>query len=324
MRTVTFAINNRCPLSCAHCCVGFSETDRGSNWRREPAELRRMIESLPPETEAVVLAGGEPTVDRDLIKLAADVCDAAGITLGIISAPIWAATPSSAERLFQSVGNLGFLILSYDKYHLDQVKFENYCVATQAAAARKIDVIFYMAYATTQDFRELQASLAPIQPLIKRTMPIPLFPTGNAVKDLLRGPWFTINSERDLGKIRRTCNLGHTAIVDHEDRVHGCCWSATVKHSPFSRDLGADPLGAIISDLEADELFQTVSRRGFIDALSAEGRADVVARLKGQAVTQECELCVRLMAPEHRMVWRECSNEISPAVSIPIPVHSQK
>jgi hypothetical protein len=305
MHSVTININRRCPLSCAHCMVGYSQTHHGSPWRMDPAVLVRMIESLDRSTcQTVLLAGGEPTMDRDLIRVAVQACARAGVKVGIISAPIWGATPDSAKRLFETIGGLDVLILSYDQYHLEFLSFRHYENAVREASARGTTVIVHISYSTERELQTLKLSMRPLAPLLKGISEMRVFPYGDAARPgVIQHEAVTIDTPADLQRIPRSCILG-SAVLNEATRVHGCCWSVVAGQSPFARDVQEDTLGEALRDIERDPSFLAMKGSGFLDSLTEAGRAEVFARMKGQAVSQECEVCVRMMSDETAWLFR--------------------
>jgi organic radical activating enzyme len=305
MQSVTININGRCPLSCAHCMVGFSPSNQGSQWRIDPDVLVRMIRSLDRRLcQTVLLAGGEPTMDRDLIRQAVQACEQAGVKIGIISAPIWAATADGARRLFDAVGRLDVLILSYDQYHLEFLAFRNYENAVREAVTRGTAVSVHICYSTERERHALEDSVRSLRPMLRGISAMRVFPYGNAVRPgVIQHEAIVLNDLSDLDRVPRSCIVG-AAVVDDANRVHGCCWSVIAERSPFAREVHEAALDVALRDIEKDDNFLTLRTNGFLNSLTAVGRAEVLARLRGQAVTQECEVCVRMMSDETASIWQ--------------------
>jgi hypothetical protein len=307
MQSVTIDINRRCPLSCAHCVVGFSPAYTGTPWRIDPAVLVGMIERLEPSLcGTVLLSGGEPTMDREVIREAARVCAEVGAEVGIVSAPVWASTAESARRLFDAVGRLDALVLSYDQYHLEYLAYRNYEHAVREAVARGTAVVALICYSTEQERQSLEDSLHSLRPLLKGVTSMRVFPHGNATRPgvIQDDDAIVLNDVGDLDRVPRSCTLG-AAVVDSRQRVHGCRWSVIAERSPFVREMRSSALDEALRDLEQDPRFRAMRTPGFLDALTAEGRDHALARLKGQAVTQECEVCVRMMSDDAARLWED-------------------
>ena len=59
-RSVTLLLNDRCPLRCAHCTVGYSEKKSGSDQKLSAGQIELLIGELDAAVYSmVVLAGGE-------------------------------------------------------------------------------------------------------------------------------------------------------------------------------------------------------------------------------------------------------------------------
>jgi hypothetical protein len=217
--------------------------------------------------------------------------------------------------LFESIGPLDVLILSYDQYHLEFLAFQNYENAVAEAAAVGTAAILHLSYSTELELQALKHSIAALRPSLRGVSVMRVFKYGNATQPgVIRADPVIINSAEDLRRVHRSCFLG-TAVVDDANRVHGCCWSVIAERSPFARELKATPLGAALQHIENDGLFRTMRRSGFLDSLSARGRAEVAARMMGQAVTQECEVCVKMMTADADCVWREIPEDSGGAAS---------
>jgi pyruvate-formate lyase-activating enzyme len=307
MRVVTIIINERCPLRCRHCSLGFSESNRGNSYRISSDDLVRMIESVDPAVyEMVLFAGGEPSLDPALVKTGVETCKRMGLVSAMVSAPVWAATEVSAKRLLDKVGNLVHLILSYDYYHLDFLKLSHYEIAAREAASRGILVDLHLTYTTEAEKQSLIESVASIRSFVfihpQRTVSI-----GNAA-DAANVPMdrVTINNVNDLEALPRACMLGN-ALIDSKFGVHGCCWSSSGEVSPFSFAAGdGDPLTATFQRLEDSPVVQRVMKKGFLGALSQRGKELLVDRFRGQKFGNECDICVAAMKKGTDEIWSEC------------------
>jgi organic radical activating enzyme len=306
MRVVTIIINERCPLKCRHCSIGFSETNRGSGYRITPEKLVQIVEGIDTKTYNVVLfAGGEPSLDPALIKLGIDTCKRTGLAAAMVTAPIWASTEASTKRLLDKVDGLTRLILSYDYYHLEFLKYHQYENAAREAAARGMLVDLHISYSMEEEKKALIDSIESIRNLVY-VDPMRTVPVGNAAEPgKVQMDLVTINSVEDLDLIPRGCLLGHP-LVDAKMGVHGCCWSSLGEESPFSRTAQSDGLRETFRSLETSPVFQAVRNHGFLDSLSDEGRQELVTRVKGQSFCNECHICVASMKKGWNRVWEQC------------------
>jgi organic radical activating enzyme len=309
MRVVTVIINERCPLKCRHCSIGFSETNKGSGYRISPDALVHIIRGIDTSIyDLVLFAGGEPSLDPPLIRLGIDTCKAAGLGAAMVTAPVWASTDASTKRMLDKVSGLSRLILSYDYYHLEFLKYSQYENAAREAAARGMLVDLHITYSKEDEKQSLIDSVESIRSLVYidlyRTVPI-----GNAAEpggvDI---EYVTVNSVEDLDAIPRGCLVGHP-LVDAKFGVHGCCWSSLGEDSPFSFVDDKTGLLEKFRKMEASPVFQAVRKNGFLDSLSLEGREALVERVRGQRFCNECHICIAAMKKGSEEIWSNCKIE---------------
>jgi organic radical activating enzyme len=308
MRSVTIVINERCPLRCRHCSVGFSDSYRGNSYRIAPATLTQIIESLDRTIYGTVLfAGGEPSLDPGLVKIGVDACQTAGLVSSMITAPIWASSEQTAGQLLDKLQGLHHMTLSFDLYHLEFLKFRHYELAAREALKRDIRVLFHMTYSQEGERDFLLTAIAPIRSLVDVSC-MRAVPVGNAATQV-EMEYITIETLEDLEAVPRGCLLGKT-IVDSKLQVHGCCWSSLGERSPFSFDCSGKNPSSGFQKMEADPVFQAVMKDGFLGSLSAEGRRLVFDRIRGRRFVNECDLCVAIMKEGTEAIWRECGQAV--------------
>src|SRR5207253_2894387 len=122
--------NNRCPLRCRHCSVGFSDQYKGNDQRIDADELIDLITAIDPGIyDMVLFAGGEPSLEVALLRIGIAACKTRFLRSAIVTAPIWAVNEEAAKRFVDSVPGLNQIILSYDKYHLEFLKVAHYEMA---------------------------------------------------------------------------------------------------------------------------------------------------------------------------------------------------
>jgi MoaA/NifB/PqqE/SkfB family radical SAM enzyme len=155
VRTVTINVNERCPLRCRHCSIGFSQAYLGSNRKLRPDEVRRLISAIDTKVyDMLLLAGGEPSLDVPVLRVAIDACKAAGLLSAIVTAPIWAAKESAAEKFLTRIAGVDLLILSYDRYHLEFLDVAHYDVAVRTAVRRGTRVHLHITHSADENPRE--------------------------------------------------------------------------------------------------------------------------------------------------------------------------
>lgn len=321
MRVVTIIINERCPLRCRHCSLGFSASNRGNSYRVSTDDLVRMVEAVDPRIyEMVLFAGGEPSLDPALVRTGVETCTRMGLVSAMVTAPVWAATEINAGRLLNKIGNLSHLILSYDYYHLEFLKFGHYETAALEAARRGILVDLHLTYTTEAEKQALIESVASIRPFVfihpQRTVAI-----GNATDPAnVAMDHVTINSINDLELLPRTCMLGNV-LIDSKFGVHGCCWSSSLEASPFSFTGNGYALKETFHRLEESPVFQRVLKGGLLGALSKTGKELLAGRFRGQKFGNECDICMAAMKGADE-IWRQyvrANDPLMPASAAPQP-----
>ena len=305
MRTLTININHRYPLSCRHCSLGFSTIYHGDGWKLTHDELNETVRQVDPELYSIVLmAGGEPSLDPDLIRTGIAAAQTAGCTSAVVTAPIWARSPKAAADFLSAVDGLGLLILSYDDYHLEFLSIDHYRNAVSQAVRRGIPVVFQLAYDSDDERERLKESLGGMRTLAAAFHATRTVGVGNGASSDATGQGVLVKRDEDLDAIPRSCELGNS-FVDYDFSVHGCCWSTASTSSPFrvASDDGARTVTTALRRLEGEPLFQRVRSRGFLDSLTREARRAAVDLVRGETVRSECDLCVRAMNAADSPIW---------------------
>jgi organic radical activating enzyme len=307
VRTVTININRRCPLRCKHCSIGFSDTYHGSDTDLNAEKLESIIREIDTSIYGMILmAGGEPSLNPSLIRAGIAASRGAGVLSAIVTAPIWAPSGAKACGFLDKIPGLDVLILSYDDYHLEFLEWGHYRNAALEAMKRRIGLVIQIAFTREDQKQRLIRSLKGLA-VLAQVNPMRTVMIGNAVENHLDGEYIQVSEVTDLDQIPRGCVLGNS-FIDEKLGVHGCCWSTAAQASPFSvPTVPGDPsLSSAFRKLEGNPVFQAVRHRGFLDALTDQGRGSVVAAVRGESFSSECEICMRLMKYETRHVWDVC------------------
>lgn len=295
-RAVTLILNDRCPLRCAHCSAGYSENHLGSALVMDEASVQRVIAALDPAVyQMVVLAGGEPALVPDLVSAAVEACRKIGIWSALTTGPYWGSTPESANRFLDRISTPDFLILSFDKYHLNFIEVKHYKNAADAAIARNIRVALNVCYTSLEEREAATKEIAPFEDRLAGIHYARVMPVRNALglEDFFAES-VQINSLHDLENVPRSCEIGNAQVrLDFE--LHACCWSGQIPASPlmFSKDITRRP--ADLRAMDEDRTFQQVLARGVIDSLSDGSKADLLESVRGQRFVNECHLCISMM-----------------------------
>ncbi|HSR68505.1 MAG TPA: radical SAM protein [Acidobacteriota bacterium] len=308
MKCVAVLVNQRCPLSCKHCSIGFSESYRGTGHSISPEEMRRLVYLVDTDVYGIVaMAGGEPSLSPKTLRAGVEACRERGLLSYMVSAPVWGRSAETAQRFLDKVGGINLIILSYDDYHLEFLSFDHYRNAAQEAMKRNIHVVFEICYAQEEEKQRLVDSLDSLGP---RALIAPALvnSVGNAEHFDLGQVWVDVQEDADLNRIPRTCQLGNT-LLDTEYTVHGCCWAICGDDSPISHPSNGEEasIKQAFKELDANPVYQSMLQaRGFIDSLTPQGRKEVMAAVRGERFVTECDLCMRLMRTETKGIWSHC------------------
>jgi MoaA/NifB/PqqE/SkfB family radical SAM enzyme len=307
MRTVTININRRCPLRCKHCSVRFSESFKGDDTKINPNDLERIVKSIDNNIyKMILLAGGEPSLDPDLIKLGINGCKEVSLKSGIITAPVWARSRLSAKDFLNKIRGLDVLIISYDFYHLEFLNPKQYEIAVIEANNSRIPVIFHIVYANEREKQELINLITQFKSEISHINAVPVVRFGNASNQSdIEVEFIHVESIETLMKIPRSCVLGN-AFIERNFRVHGCCWLMIVDPSPFVFASQGTSIRSAFQRLEGDPIFQTIMKKGFIDSLTQCGKEALLKAFKGKSFFNECDLCISFMKKAPPAFWSEC------------------
>jgi hypothetical protein len=288
--------------------VGFSKSYHGTTNDLPEETLATVIRSIDKRTYTMVLmAGGEPSLSPALIRVGIRLCREMELLSAIVSAPIWAASPQKAADFLDTITGLSMLILSYDTYHLEFLKWEHYRNAALAALSRSMRIVFQIAFTHEEERNRMIKSLRGLA-VVAQIHPMRTVMVGNAAKGSIDVELTQVSDESDLDRIPKGCVLGN-AFVDNDLKVHGCCWSTATEASPFTIPVepgGTDVVRQSFVKLENAPGFQAVRKSGFLGALSPKGRREVVRSVKGECFSCECDICMRLMRNETREIWTEC------------------
>jgi hypothetical protein len=195
--------------------------------------------------------------------------------------------------------------------------------AVKEARAAGVTVFLNVCYSNSEERAALMAGIDSVTSLIERIHYQPVLPFGNAATNSATIGLETrqINHPADLAALPRSCVAG-TALLNRDGRLYACCWAAKVENSPL-KYLHVPLLGFRLSSLlmEQDSAFQAMRRAGFIDSLTPEATAKVVALVRGESFVNECDVCVRLMREAEGATWRslvQSSNHV-PADKVSLP-----
>ena len=292
-RSLAIIINDRCPLRCRHCSVGYNGGYNGTNMKPTEKELQSAIRAANTDIyDMVDFVGGEPSLVPNLLANGINECRSCGILSSISTAPIWAQTLDEARRFLDKLPDFDFLVLSYDRYHLEFLSVDHYENALNATLERGVEVVINLCYSLPEERIEL---LNGIWYWLDRLYDVHLqsiIPIGNAAIDKsipFTGVW--IENAVDIDRLQPSCTIGN-AVVGLGNEVHACCWASAINGSPFRYDVGrTEAVEAALENMEADQTFRKFINTGLIGNLTKEGAEAIVETVKGMCFVNECHLC---------------------------------
>jgi|GEM_PF-5486836 organic radical activating enzyme len=136
--TVSLVLSNECNAECSHCLRSCTPDSRG---KMDPALIENIVDQCRNREgmKGILLSGGEPFIDREMLDFAVKLIAAAGIYQKIDTNGFWATSSSATTDVMNEYEEIGRLHgsnihinVSLDKYHQDYVPLEyiaNICVA---------------------------------------------------------------------------------------------------------------------------------------------------------------------------------------------------
>ena len=132
--SLTMVVTLRCVAQCAHCATA-SSPERPETIRGEVAA--KAIENASQLRLPIVLSGGEPLLQFQLVIDLARRASSHNVSLAVYSNGYWAATHTQASAIIGCLVQAGVntLLLSTDVYHLPFVSETTVETAAQAAVS---------------------------------------------------------------------------------------------------------------------------------------------------------------------------------------------
>ncbi len=289
-------INDRCPLRCRHCSLGFDGDYSGTRRELSARDITGLIEGLDTDVyDSVCFAGGEPSLSPRLLEVGIDACHAHGFRPGMVTAPVWAKSREAAGSYLDKLPQFDFIILSLDNYHLEFLPIAHYENVVSAASARGVRTVILSCVSSSKEQAELSAMTRHLRTRVFHTFQA-VVPVGNARTQVETHS--TVLTDRvSLLSISRSCSIPTTTVVAIDKDVRACCWATCEDESPlrFSADLGRGIAGAVRAVAD-DPTVRRLGEVGLIGSLSEEGQQAVVDELRGRSFVNECHLCIELMS----------------------------
>jgi pyruvate-formate lyase-activating enzyme len=328
-------LNDRCPLKCTHCSIGYSDTYAGTRATFEEDQLTELVDAFVNDGfDLIAFTGGEPTLVPRLLRIGLKAAQERGVRSVVVTAPVWAKSLAAAEKFLTGLPHLDVVVLSYDRHHLAFLTIEHYTNAVTALHAVGATATFNVCYSRGEERAELHASLQRIYPDLQALpknlsgVSTQLNMSWEQARNLMRmrlskGPFVnferilpvgngtslpevfseavTLESIEDFDRIERSCNVGNNVAVDTKFNLHACCWAPIIPGSPlsFERDPAA-AFAASLNKMDSDERVCGLKQNGLIGSLTADEKERLLVSMRGKPIINECHLCHSALARPER------------------------
>lgn len=329
-KSAAILLNDRCPLKCAHCSIGYSANYSGTSATVDENELVELINALACDGfDTIAFAGGEPAIAPRLLRIGLRAAHERSVRSILITAPVWGKSLAIAERFVNGLPYLDTVALSIDRHHLDFLTFDHYANAVTAVQRAEAVVAFNVCYSTENERAELAASLRQLYPAMlalpknlggvalptdmswerarefmrARRSRAPfinferILPVGNAASlPDVHSEAIRLETLDDFDRITRSCNIGNV-IVDTKTNLHACCWSPVIPGAPlrFDRAPGTT-FASLLSSMSRDQRVCDFKQNGLIGSLSQDEKSGLLESLRGELFVNECHLCLSVLA----------------------------
>lgn len=291
-RVAVLLINDRCPLRCRHCAVGYSATNQGRADVMESGYACDLLEALALASVRVVLiAGGEPSLEPSIISRIAQCGLHTGVQVGVITAPVWAKTNVSALRFLESIADVSRIVLSLDSFHLEFLDSSYYATAVAACNTRNRAVSAHITYSNEADLSTMKSLCSDWGLGRENITALPVMPFGNAVA--MGQEKHTIRSESDLFSLPSRCTAGDM-VFSQSGKCFACCWASAISGpSSFVIDLTmTETVEWPMRLLDFQRSLESIRGVGPIRSALRTEFSDIFQYALGQSFSNECELCI--------------------------------
>lgn len=298
LRNLTIMITNKCLLNCSHCSIGSHNLNRNVN-TLETTTLESYIREIfsAGRYELIVFAGGEPSLEPELLAHGFTVSKKLGIKTAMVTAPIWAKTYEKALLFVDKIQKVDFITLSFDFYHLEKIDVSHYVNAILAAKIFDIKVAINACYGNKEEMLLLEKIIGMLPHGVIYTNWRRTLPVGNAIA--LQQEYFDITKLENIESIYsipKSCRIGDV-LLDFDAKIHACCWSSSINDSPLCviQKEKESSLLKMLDSLEENIYFSLLFKNGLIDSLKGPLKKYVFDRFNGRCFINECHLCMQLL-----------------------------
>ncbi|MCB9650927.1 MAG: radical SAM protein [Deltaproteobacteria bacterium] len=303
---LTILLTFRCNFECDHCVF------RCSPEREEtidPDLARATIDAATAYADPLALVtftGGEPFLERDLLRTLIEHADSRGVRSGVVTNAYWATTVERAKGVLEPLRERGLSVLttSIDTFHLDFVESVRVANAIRAALALGMETHLNIVVKRGVPVRAATAHevLGLSQEEIADVHVCEFPPTfvGFAA-DRLR----VTDAHRDaLAVIGEPClYVLRSATVTPDGSVYGCCGvGGATDHGPsrllFVGRLAERPLAELLDEVEGNLLFNIIAKLGPHHLLQLASRRDPSLELP-ERFGHICDVCQAIADDAH-------------------------
>lgn len=306
LNTLLISTTNKCPLQCAHCCVNATvDGEIGI----DALLLKNRLEEFyntNNKTEIfrnVVLTGGEPFLRKDIINLVSEICSLYSLSFGIVTGCFWGKNkPSLYFNLLKTIKKSnGYLCISIDKHHLEEIGRDAYHAALALCKEINIPVRIFYAYDPNltdeeQSIQDFILNLLISYENIVSVWPQPIRSVGR----------FSEN-ESKTQQHPSSCHLVNAPNIDIDGSYYPCCgdWHDHHIWNPSSKKKLS--LGNL-STCTLDSLVQSHKNSLFVNAIKEKGPWALAKQYssdfsnKCQGLCDTCEFSISFMKNPHTLL----------------------
>lgn len=252
--TLLISTTNKCPLQCAHCCVNAS-LDAGvgidSNLLKEKLDEFYRHQSDTSIFRNIVLTGGEPFLRRDIINCIAEISKLFELSFGIVTGCFWGKNNTSTflDLLEMIADSNGYLCISIDKFHLEEIGTETYLAALDICQRVHMPIRIFYAYDPDMIDEEMQIQDFILNLLLKHQNIVSVWP-----QPIRKTGRFSKSKEFDE-PIKSPCHLVNAPNIDIDGSYYPCCgdwhdshmWRQASKKKLALGNLAANTLSELVN-----------------------------------------------------------------------------
>lgn len=292
-RSFLINITEKCNLRCRHC--GYGDSTRKGQISSE--NLRLWIpQILEVGVSRIIVTGGEPFINFNLLTEAAKLIDDNGGSLGVFTSGFFGASEAAAKEKLSALPSLATLYISTDTYHWEFVSPESAMNVINAAYALGVrSIIVCVNYSQESELNEVLSRLKPVSERVNfnlaRIIRTPF--VDRQVSDIDVEP-ITLNAEN----FKTSCHL-HTPLINPTGTVTMCHVGKEETHGNYSDspyilgNLNTESLREILTRAESNPIYDFLLSYGPRGVAKTALTADEIPH--NQSFTSDCDMCCKLL-----------------------------